>query len=479
MVSIVIFGTGSSANTFINQLDSTKVKVLFFVDNNKEKHFKYFNNLPVYPPSHLLSVTFNYVIVASQYAIEITKQLLELGVPYEKIIPVSYSMHQAKKDELFEKIFYKKKWGKEGRPRIALINYNFSNYNGFPLYKYMPENIAYKYQVDLLCEKNMDKLREYDVICSSHFDGIYKKEYVNIEMWHGFPIKQMGLSVEKELTNDYVSFIINRSNHTDLIMSYSRLYTTFINACFPTKTIKYKITGMPRNDLLFEKGGFNKLEFLLGKKLQSRSIVFYLPTWRKGKNEMIDSNKSWDRLFGFDDESDKDIIEFTENYGIEFVIKLHPFEYNRYKEMEIFRQEIFRQGRIHLLSDDMLIRKKIHLYELLSGASVLVTDYSSVYIDTLLIDMPVIFAPVDLNEYEQNRGFLLEPYEFLTPGPIVKSFKELKDEILKILNGYDDYKYQREVVRNLTHKYQDNRSSMRVWKEIDAFLTKKFRFPNS
>lgn len=64
-------------------------------------------------------------------------------------------------------------------------------------------------------------------------------------------------------------------------------------------------------------------------------------------------------------------------------------------------------------------------YELLAAADVLVTDYSSVWIDHLLVDRPMIAFCPDLDRYRGSRGLALEPHEAWFPGPVVRSLEEL------------------------------------------------------
>ena len=47
----------------------------------------------------------------------------------------------------------------------------------------------------------------------------------------------------------------------------------------------------------------------------------------------------------------------------------------------------------------------MEFYETLNAADLLITDYSSVYFDYLLLDRPLIFVPVDLEEYIETRGY--------------------------------------------------------------------------
>ena len=54
------------------------------------------------------------------------------------------------------------------------------------------------------------------------------------------------------------------------------------------------------------------------------------------------------------------------------------------------------------------------LNELMIKSDVLVTDYSSAYIDWLILNRPVIFSPYDLMAYTKDYG-LLDDYEELVP----------------------------------------------------------------
>ena len=46
----------------------------------------------------------------------------------------------------------------------------------------------------------------------------------------------------------------------------------------------------------------------------------------------------------------------------------------------------------------------------------LVTDYSSIYIDYLLTEKPIVFLPYDKEQYLEGRGMNFG-YDEVTPGP--------------------------------------------------------------
>ena len=55
-------------------------------------------------------------------------------------------------------------------------------------------------------------------------------------------------------------------------------------------------------------------------------------------------------------------------------------------------------------------------YDFLNVVDVLITDYSSIYFDYLLLNRPIIFHMPDLEEYQKKRGFILDPLDEWTPG---------------------------------------------------------------
>ena len=86
------------------------------------------------------------------------------------------------------------------------------------------------------------------------------------------------------------------------------------------------------------------------------------------------------------------------------------------------------------------------------------------------MDKPTLFIDTDLEEYRNERGIMLEPYDFWAAGPKVQCEEKLKSEILKCLNDENYYKKERETITDIFYYYKDNKASLRVWDIIADIL---------
>jgi CDP-glycerol glycerophosphotransferase (TagB/SpsB family) len=250
----------------------------------------------------------------------------------------------------------------------------------------------------------------------------------------------------------------------DYIISYSKMYNTLMVACMGIDIDKFVITGMPRNDFLFKSKGKENLKKIFD--VGNKKIVFFMPTFRKGYQGRNDGNKNFNNLFGFEKFNEEEFLKFLKLNNILFVAKIHP------NEEKFFSKNIISKDNFHLLKNADLEKNNIDLYELMNGVDLLITDYSSIYFDYLLLDRPIIFTPIDLDYYIKSRGLLLEPYNFWTPGPKALTQKELQNEILHSLKK-DEYIEERNKLKDAIHYYQDGESSRRVWNLIQKAIEEK------
>ena len=88
------------------------------------------------------------------------------------------------------------------------------------------------------------------------------------------------------------------------------------------------------------------------------------------------------------------------------------------------------------------------LHQLFKEADILVTDYSSAYVDWLILDRPVIFSPYDLQEYTDKNG-LTKEYHELVPPPICHTPLEVFSSISEALENPSTYAEQRGEMKKI------------------------------
>lgn len=92
-IRIVVFGTGSGAVQFMQRIKQDAVAVQCFVDNDPARQQSGFMGYRVIAPDELPGLEHDCIIIASQFSPDIMKQLLALGIPYDKIVPFYYAHH--------------------------------------------------------------------------------------------------------------------------------------------------------------------------------------------------------------------------------------------------------------------------------------------------------------------------------------------------------------------------------------------------
>jgi CDP-glycerol glycerophosphotransferase (TagB/SpsB family) len=92
---------------------------------------------------------------------------------------------------------------------------------------------------------------------------------------------------------------------------------------------------------------------------------------------------------------------------------------------------------------------------------VLVTDHSSVWVDFLLLDRPMVFALADLASYAESRGHYFTPLAEHLPGPIVTDLATLGPALAEALEG-DPWAARRRALRGVHHTHLDDGSAARV-----------------
>lgn len=118
--------------------------------------------------------------------------------------------------------------------------------------------------------------------------------------------------------------------------------------------------------------------------------------------------------------------------------------------------------RIRTIDEDELSSAELSLSSVLAAADCLITDASSIWVDFLLLNRPLICCFPDLDEYRETRGLNLEPYEAWFPGPLAVNADELLEEMARVAGGADPYAERRDWLTNALHAHRDGKASPRL-----------------
>ncbi len=144
------------------------------------------------------------------------------------------------------------------------------------------------------------------------------------------------------------------------------------------------------------------------------------------------------------------------------LIKMHYYELDKISFN--FANE---HSHIHLLKN----QETNDINRILHHIDVLITDYSSVFYDFLVLNRPILFAPFDLDEYQQIDRELYEDYTSATPGPICQNWKEIQIQLEKYFYEGDTYQNERKEIFNHFFQYSDNYNSERIVDTVINYLT--------
>ena len=351
--------------------------------------------------------------------------------------------------------------------RIIFVQESCSGSNTYALYKLADTKIRSEYDLIFLLglplnHSLMDYIKWYKIIASAriifttHISVKPSEKHIHFQLWHGNAIKKVG--VMEHGTQEKFKFSKSWLD-VNFIMSYSETYTTFVNACMVTDPKKYIITGAPRNDLLLMSDGKKNLKTIFGEQVSNSKIIWFTPTFRDyfGQSQ---GNKSFKNPFGFEKFNVKEFDSFLEQQNCKIILKPHPHE----EELIIQYFKKYQVKNLLILKSLDLEKLGIDFYEVLNSGEILITDYSSLFYDFLLLNKPIFFTPVDIEKYEEDRGFLVESFNNYVPGPIILDQEKLMKEIIvNNVDKIDNYKNQRDWMLKFQHRYTDSNSSKRIY----------------
>jgi len=261
-----------------------------------------------------------------------------------------------------------------------------------------------------------------------------------LELWHGIPFKDV-----------YIDKI-------PIPPDVFCVTSDFMKKCYTGKGYNpnvFRVTGYPRNDILFakvdKKEVFSSLNIPAGKK-----IVLYAPTWGHYTGKGLFPWNNWAETFA-------QLDKFAEKQrDVFFVIRTH--KYWEGEQDDDVEKTLDGCSNVAWVSMD----DYPDTYRLLAVTDVLITDWSSIAFDFMLVRKPIVFVACP-NPYKK---FCFTAEE--RAGAIVKNQEELLNVLSDSLGDpkvfIKKYSSNFDKILNKAFLYKDGKTSERCIKEIRNLL---------
>ncbi len=294
----------------------------------------------------------------------------------------------------------------------------------------------------------LHRLYPYDLVISDFYSApVYKMGKKTMYIFHGALTKHhpsiKGLEDKKRLT-----YHRNLRRDTDFIITLHESDKNFYLRHPKLEDLplpKYLPLGLPRNDLLFNQKYVDESNHEIRNTfgLTGKKTILYAPTFRDYKTE------SFLKITQNDIEK---LNSMLKQHNCMLIYRPHYFS-------GIINIEFLKEQSNIITIDS---KKEGDTQKLLCACDTLITDYSSIFVDFLILKRPVLFFPFDLAFYTTNNGLTIDfTKKQDIPGEQVFTWDELVTKIPGLLKDEISTDYSLTVSRYYT--YFDGYASKRIW----------------
>ena len=275
-----------------------------------------------------------------------------------------------------------------------------------------------------------------------------KDEQVYLNTWHGTAIKNMGFDMDGGIAGS--ANVVRNMLNADYLLSANDVMTEMYLSAFKLQGLyegKIVEEGYPRNDRSLAVTRDEVVAKLREQGIDadpSKKVILYAPTWRNAgaSNDSIDVTGSADELLSFK----RDLEERIDTDEFQVLVKPHNFLYDELKDDENF------VGK--------LVPSTIDTNELMAAVDVLVTDFSSIMFDYLVLERPILLYVPDLESYTETRGLKLDIDEM--PGQQAQTIDELAAYINDLDKTWADIQPVYQACKQKICPYDDGQVSRRI-----------------
>lgn len=313
---------------------------------------------------------------------------------------------------------------------------------------------------------------KYVIFCQDIRD-LYPVNFYNrtikIYLDHGIPVKKWELDVlnveeniplkskvKNFLVKAYLAMTGGEVKY-DYFISASSLNTECLSSAMKNHGASIDniiSSGTPRNDYLFENR--NKENSLIKEKYAkllnfdaSKRVVLYAPAYRR-YNTKIES---------FSERDNSEIKKIKSILKMNDAILIEKNHFRTYTQNVILESRDLDNTIIKLPENNI-----INIQEMLLFTDILITDYSGIFFDYVILDKPIIHYAFDYNYYKNFDTGLYYEIEDFSGGKVTETFDQTCTEIDKLLSGIDNYKTKRKYVKDKYLEYEHGNASEIIYK---------------
>ena len=239
---------------------------------------------------------------------------------------------------------------------------------------------------------------------------------------NGAPIKNAGLCEYDVSFLKKIYYGLVKTN-LSFVLSTGSVFDDYIARHAGISKKKVLTSSYPRYDPLFN-NVYTKVDFG-----DNSRRVLYAPTWRHYAKV---------KLFPFSDFEIESLNCYLKEKNIKIYIRIHPrFE-------DDIPENLLKYSNLVLFSG----KQYQDINEYLGNFDALITDYSSIMYDFMILDRPIFYFPYDYDDYLKNVGFGVEYNKFAVGyhSMTQKDFiNDLEDAFSK-----DSYREQRRNISKLS-----------------------------
>lgn len=300
-------------------------------------------------------------------------------------------------------------------------------------------------------ERELSEKLDPDLWISDHVNRLcfIPKKVPWVETFHGFGFKKH-IQLHREIVN------------FDLILLPGEFHKNSIASHYPQIPEEaLQIVGWPRIDSFF-RGDYCRETTLSNLGLDiNKKTVFYAPTWGGYHGE----HGLWGRWFNKEYEVFEQVCKFCQDEDLNFIVKLHGLSpYINDERLKAIAEKY----------NTCWVTKNMGYYhanpnEYLWCSDVLITDLSSIAIDFLALDRPLIFIDPDESLDAWTEASMPADYR---AGDVVKTIDQFRDAIKQAKVKPDKDKLLRKQISDKVFSSLDAYAGQRAAKAILDFYNK-------